>query len=674
MMRVWYVILFVISTEFLISCGKQPEVEEKITPVSNIDWSMADSIDKAVQLPVIPDREYNIVDFGATGDGVTDCTNAIQSALDKATSEGGGRIVISTGIWHTGPIHLRDNTSLFLEEEAQIVFIPEPEKYPNVYVWYNGIPCMNYSPMIYAKNVKNIAITGKGSIDGQGNLNAWRKMKYRAGADWDLLKELENRKLDVEFRKFGVGYNLRPDLIGLYNCSNVLIEEIDLKNAPYWGIHTVLSSDITIRNMNISGTGSFMSGITPESSQMVVIDEVKITNISEGIQVRAGRNKIKGNKSSENILIDGVSIEDSRYNGIGVGVDINGGVSNLFVGNSSVKNSNRAYVIKSSPKRGGFVRDIFFNNCHAANTYNQVLYVNVFHEATNLEDLPMMNNIYYTGINADSCGRALYFEGSYKQCIENIFLENCNLNVYKSSYVEDVKNLNLTNTRINDAPISGNFTIGKILDEQDNQEDEEALDTDDISLDELPEIVRSAAEKSIAGRDLTNIDRKIMKTGVVYEISYSSENQKEADIIISSEGRLLGYEVDIWYSDIPEVILSSIEQALGFTPVKQQYTSIKIKHIEDFKFYEIEIETLDRTYNVELSTNGDILKSSSSNSFQPRMLCSIKTSWIGDVCNPLVRAFSNSSALSTNPPPEPPKVNEGRMTSGNPISCAISLP
>ncbi|MFC2123677.1 glycoside hydrolase family 28 protein [Bacteroidota bacterium] len=608
MIRVWYVILIAISTVFLLSCTKQPKVEKMSIPVSNVDWSLADSIDKAVHLPEIPDRDYNIIDFGATGDGETDCTIAIQSTLDKASSEGGGRIVIPVGVWLTGPIHLRDNTHLFLEDEARIIFIPEPEKYPVVYVWYNGIPCMNYSPMVYAKDVKNIAITGKGSIDGQGNLNAWRKMKYRTGADWNLLKEIDNEKLDVKFRKFGTGYNLRPDLIGFYSCSNILIEGINLRNAPYWGIHTVLSSHITIRDLNLRGTGSFMSGITPESSQMVVIDQVNIEGVNEGIQVRAGRNKIKGNEPSENILIKGVSVKDARYNGIGVGLDIQGGVNNVFVRNSSVNRCNRAYIVKSSPRRGGYVGNVFFKNCDAVNTYNQVLYVNVFHEATNLNDLPKIYNLYYENINADSCGRALYFEGSYKQCVENVYLRNCNLNVYKSSYVEDVKNLNLIEIKINNVPVSGNYSIGKILDEQDNKEDEETLYTNDISLDELPDIVRVAAEKSIAGRELTDIDRKIMKTGVVYDVSYRTEDQKEADIIISSEGRLLGYEVDIWYNDIPESIMNSMVSALEFTPVEQQYTSIKIKHIEDFKFYEIEVETLDRIYKIELSANGDILE------------------------------------------------------------------
>ena len=134
------------------------------------------------------------------------------------------------------------------------------------------------------------------------------------------------------------------------------------------------------------------------------------------------------------------------------------------------------------------------------------------------------------------------------------------------------------------------------------------MNTYDISLDELPEIVRSAAEKTIAGRELTNIDRKIMRTGVVYDVSYKTENQKEADIFISSEGRLLGYEVDIWYRDIPELIMSTIVKSLKFVPVEQQFTSIKIKHIEDFKFYEIEVETLDRMYKVEISIDGDILE------------------------------------------------------------------
>jgi len=603
----WLSIL--ISTIFilLLSCSKQPNYDERLNTISNVEWTLADSIYRVVHIPEFPDHNINIVEFGAVGDSESDCTTAIQAALDKVSSMGGGSVVVPAGIWLTGPIHLKDNTNLHLEEDAQIIFTPDPGKYPNKNVRFYGIPCMNYSPMIFAKDVKNIAVTGKGSINGQGNLNVWRKMKYKTRSDWNLLKELDLQKLDIEFRKFGAGYNLRPDLIGIYNSSNILIEGIEIKNAPLWGIKTVLSSNITLRHLNLSGIGHIMNGISPESSQMVVIEQVSIKGVGEGIQVSSGRNEIKGNKPSENILIKNIEVQNAQRNGIGIGMNIHGGIGNIFVEESNVNKCNRAFTIKASPRRGGYVKNVFFRDCKALNVYNQVLYTNTFHESTSIKDLPSIHNIHYENIMADSCGRALYFEGSYKRCIENVFLTNCSLNVYKSSYVEDLKNLNMINVTINDVVFSGKYDIGKILDEEDNEKDELTLNTDNLSLDELPEIVRTAAEKTIAGRELTDIDRKIMKTGVIYEISYRSENLKETDVFISSEGKLLGYEVDIWYNDIPDPIRESIITALGFQPVEQQFSGIKIKHVEGFKFYDIEVETLDKIFKLELSDEGEIL-------------------------------------------------------------------
>ncbi|MGD8786049.1 MAG: glycosyl hydrolase family 28-related protein, partial [Phycisphaerales bacterium] len=137
-------------------------------------WEQVDKILSRIKPPQFPDRDFNITDYGAAGDGQTDCTEAFEKAISAAYKAGGGRVIVPAGSFFTGPIHLKSNVNLHVSKDALIKFSTDPQKYmPVVYSRFEGVECMNYSPLIYAYEQENIAITGQGTLDGQASDDNW---------------------------------------------------------------------------------------------------------------------------------------------------------------------------------------------------------------------------------------------------------------------------------------------------------------------------------------------------------------------------------------------------------------------------------------------------------------------------------------------------------------------
>ena len=603
-MKLWFYIL--LSGMVIASCVRKTDPDESENEIGAADWSLENSIPALVRHVQIPERSVSIEDYGGIGDGMTDNTTAFKSAIDSLADEGGGTIIIPPGNYFTGPIHLKSDIHLFLDESATITFIAESAIYPVEYTWFNGIPCMNYSPMIYAKDQENISISGKGTINGQGNDDLWYYMKFKEEIDWNLLKNQNNTGVKPEFRHFGEGYNLRPNLMGFYNCDRIEVEGIRIINAPYWNIHAVLSTNIVIRGISIEGDDYDVKGISPESSQYVIIENVKINNVNDAIMICAGQDGIQDNKPAENILIRHANISDVNYNGLGVGLHISADVRKIFISNTSVSRSKRAFSIKTNPKNGGIIEDLYIRDCYAFHIDDPVLYINVFHGSDNRADVPIIRNIHFKNIKSDSCGRALYFMGSIKQPLKNIVLDNCSFQSFKSSYVEDAQNVELNYVNINDQRFNLVYSIGDI--QSDENDDEDILDTYDITIDELPETIKSMAVDKMAGRPITDIAKKITKTGIVYVIRYRNESAKDSDLVVSSDGKILRYEVEISLSDLPENVLRTFEKVLGSKPLLQQITRIRVSYAENFQYYEIEAETMDRIIKAEIASSGELLE------------------------------------------------------------------
>ena len=250
-------------------------------------WSAVDEILSQIQAPEFPDRDFSILDFGAS-ETSADVLPAIKEAIAACHAAGGGRVVIPPGSYTlNGPIHLKSNVNLHVSEGATLLFGTDPSFYlPLVLTRWEGMECMNYSPLIYAYGQENIAITGTGVLDGQAdNQNWWPwcgKDVYgwlegmpsqRDSANRPELSRMNTAEMPVEERVFGEGHYLRPNFIQPYRCKNILIEGITIKNSPMWVMHPVLSENITIRGVKVISHGPNSDGCDPEACKNVLIED-----------------------------------------------------------------------------------------------------------------------------------------------------------------------------------------------------------------------------------------------------------------------------------------------------------------------------------------------------------------------------------------------------------------
>ena len=196
-------------------------------------WVQVARILAGIRPPTFFDKDFNIENYGAIPDGKTDCTQAFRDAIATCDKSGGGRVIVPAGEFLTGPVHLKSKVNLYAAKGAVVRFIPDPQKYlPVVYTRYEGNECFNYSPFIYAFEQENIAITGEGTFDGQGTNDIWQKQVRQTGKDDSTaLRRMAEEGVAVEHRRFGEGHGLRPNMVQLYKCRNVLIEGVTFKDS-----------------------------------------------------------------------------------------------------------------------------------------------------------------------------------------------------------------------------------------------------------------------------------------------------------------------------------------------------------------------------------------------------------------------------------------------------------
>ncbi|WP_405381034.1 glycoside hydrolase family 28 protein [Maribacter sp. LLG6340-A2] len=450
------------SIAFFQSCA---EKEKKISD----PWvGMAEILDN-VQPPTFKGQIFNIMDFGAIPDSTTLNTTAFQKAIAECSSSGGGKVVVPKGKFLTGPIHLDDNVNLHLEDEAEILFSTDLNDYPIVHTSYEGTELMNYSPLIYAKNKKNIAITGNGILNGQASNEFWWPWCGNSKYGWEeggpkqhtslvKLKEgMSEKGVPVEERIFGNGEFLRPTFIEPFECENVLIKDITIINAPFWVIHPLKSVNVTVDHVTVNSHGPNNDGCDPEYSKNVVIKNSTFNTGDDCIAIKSGRNE-DGRRvgiKSENIVVQNCKMIDG-HGGVVIGSEISAGVTNVFVENCTMDSPNldRAIRIKTNTKRGGTVGNVYVRNLKVGQVKEAVLKINLFYGIYGTQEgdfMPEVRNINLENVQVENGGQFGILAKGYAQLpIENITFKDVNIKRVDSLYaLENVKNLNFINTYIN---------------------------------------------------------------------------------------------------------------------------------------------------------------------------------------------------------------------------------
>ena len=326
-------------------------------------WAKVPEILARIRPPTFPAQDFNITGYGAKGDGVTDCTEAFRRAIQECFNANGGRVIVPPGVYLTGAIHLKSNVNLHLEKGATIRFSTDPKKYlPVVFTRYECTEVMNYSPLVYAFEQENIAITGEGTLDGQGA--AWHSWKSKA--DSTRLVRMGEDGVPVAQRIFGEGHFLRPNFIQPMRCKNVLIEGVRVVNSPMWVLHPLYSTNVTVRDVTVDTKGPNTDGCDPDSCSDVLITNCSFSDGDDCIAVKSGRD---ADGRRVNIPCQNLVIQNCRFaaghGGVALGSETAGGLRWLFAENCQFDSPDldMAMRFKTNPARGGYIENIYLRNC-----------------------------------------------------------------------------------------------------------------------------------------------------------------------------------------------------------------------------------------------------------------------------------------------------------------------
>ncbi|WP_328952454.1 glycoside hydrolase family 28 protein (plasmid) [Streptomyces sp. NBC_00184] len=391
--------------------------------------------------PRFPERRVSIADHGAVGDGVHDCTDAVRDAIETCARAGGGHVVVPPGEWLTGAIHLRDRIDLHVEEGATLRFRQEPEAYlPAVYTRYEGVECFNYSPLVYAFECRTVAVTGRGTLDGQADWTHW--WDWTKGVDGgpspqnpDIkqLLAMGDAGTPVPERVFGAGHFLRPNMIQFYRCQNVLVEGVTVSNSPMWNIHPVLSTNVTVRGVTVdSPVGPNNDGVDPESCSYVLIQDCLFDTGDDCIAFKAGKNA-DGRRVGvpmEHALVERCEMRDG-HGGVTLGSENSGGISDI-VARHCVMDSprlDRAIRLKSNPLRGGYLRDVLCHDITVGEVGDAVVEIALDYERVESGDFyPDVRRIEIHRVTTTAGPRAWTFIGNDANPIHDVLLSDCAFN------------------------------------------------------------------------------------------------------------------------------------------------------------------------------------------------------------------------------------------------------
>lgn len=436
---------------FCLTSCKTPFINGKVT---TRDEAIS-TIVQRIEMPNIGYETTSIIDFGAIADGQSDCRAAIDSAIQKISRAGGGKVIIPEGDYFCkGPIHLENKINLHLEEGSSLTFSQEADDYlPLVLVRWEGIDLYNYSPYIYANAKTDIAITGRGVLNGNaiGGIAEWLE---KQGLAQQLLRNMGKEGVPTDKRVFGTGKYLRMSFIQLMNCSNILIEDITIENVPFWVIHPTYSNNITIRNVKINSMRLNNDGVDLDSSEDVLIENCTFNAGDDAIAIKSGRDQDgwRVNRPSKNIVIRNCLAENVLH-GMAFGSEMSGGIENIYVDNFFMKNVKEyALQFKSNLDRGSYIRDVSIDGVFIDSTLTAIFFTNDYHSYSGGNSPSTFYNIEIRNLTCNNAnGSGIDVQGLEEKPIYNLNFENIMVNHEReASILRNIEISKFNNIRIND--------------------------------------------------------------------------------------------------------------------------------------------------------------------------------------------------------------------------------
>ena len=455
-----------------------------------------------MKLPVIKRPIFNkdtidIAKYGAKGDGITMNTKAINTAISACSKKGGGVVLLQTGVWLTGPIELQSNVNLHINRDAILLFTKDFDQYPLVQGNWEGLPSARNQSPISGINLVNIAITGSGIVDGNGD--AWRMVKRDKLTETQWKSVLASGGLTSEDKKTwypseksfkgsqikqpGLLANgktvkdyedikdfLRPNLVVLQGCKKVLLEGVTFQNSPAWNLHPLMCEDITVRGVQVKNPWYAQNGdgIDLESCRNAIIENSTFDVGDDGICIKSGRDE-EGRKRgmpTENVIVRNCIVYHA-HGGFVIGSEMSGGVKNMFVSNCSFIGTDVGLRFKTTRGRGGVVDKIYITNINMKDIVGEALLFDMYYEAKDPVPLagenrnapkvetfpvtaatPLFKDFHVSNIVCNGAAKAVFIRGLPEMNIADIYLDNMVIKAKKGMECTEATGIHLNNVQL----------------------------------------------------------------------------------------------------------------------------------------------------------------------------------------------------------------------------------
>jgi polygalacturonase len=409
---------------------------------------------------------YDVRSYGAVADGKTKATEAVRKAIAAASAAGGGTVLFAGGTFLTGPIHLRSNVTLHVDAGAVLKFSSNFDDYlPMVRSRWEGTEVVNFSPLIYGDKVENVAITGRGLIDGGGEpwWQHYRELaeqigKPAAGARSKWQQEFDRRNPERadwpdDRRRLELGF-LRPPLIQMLDCKNLSITDLTIKNPPFWTIHPVYCDGVVVRGVTIDNPEGSPNtdGINPDSSRNVHISDSHIATGDDCIAIKAGRDAQgrKLGRPSENVTITNCTMVRGG-GGVSIGSEMAGSVRRVAISNCVFQGTERGVRIKSTRGRGGIVEDVRVSNIVVRDLKHEAIAFDLFYTSAQAEPVsertPRVRNIHVSGVTGTARAAGIML-GLEESRIDGVTLVDVDVAAEKGLVIRNTDNVLLRSVRI----------------------------------------------------------------------------------------------------------------------------------------------------------------------------------------------------------------------------------
>ena len=449
-----------------------------------------------VTAPVIPDNQVNLKDFGAVGDGITLNTEAFAKAIDALVQKGGGKLVVPQGVWHTGPIVLKSHINLHLNAGAVILFAADETLYPLIDTSFEGLDTRRCKSPLSANGATDIAITGKGVIDGNGQYwrpvkkgkvteNHWKELLAIPGSQemkpgyWvpsaGYAKGEQGANMNVPNAKTDAEWNaikrfVRPVMVSLVKCKNVHLKGVIFQNSPAWNLHplmceNVIVEDVLVRNPSFAQNGD---ALDLESCKNALIINSRFDAGDDGICIKSGKDADGRRRGipCENVVVKGCTVF-AGHGGFVVGSEMSGGVKNILVDQCQFLGTDVGLRFKSTRGRGGIVENIYIKNISMTDIKTDAITFNMYYGGKSVaemladgdnpdnvtkmpvnEETPIFRNIDIKNIICNGAGRAMEFNGLPEMPIDGISLKDITILAKKDAVFTNCQNITKKNVNI----------------------------------------------------------------------------------------------------------------------------------------------------------------------------------------------------------------------------------